>query len=80
MAGERYTVVVKGRTDRTSWPVRIFKLGDEPSDSLAHGTTSEERLAMMWPLALAAWELTGKPLPDYHRRDMPVRYLAPEEH
>ena len=28
---------------------------------------------MMWPLALEAWSLTGKPLPDYARDKAPVR-------
>jgi hypothetical protein len=72
-------VAVKRRSDRASWPVRVFGLGDEPGDSLVHSTTPEERLAMMWPLTLSAWALAGKPLPDYERRHMPVRYIAPEE-
>jgi len=28
---------------------------------------------MMWPLALEAWALTGRPLPDYVRGQAPVR-------
>lgn len=27
---------------------------------------------MMWPLALEAWELTGRPLPQYERRQTPL--------
>lgn len=27
---------------------------------------------MMWPLALEAWELTGRPFPQYERRETPV--------
>jgi hypothetical protein len=30
---------------------------------------------MMWSLALEAWALTGRPLPQYRREDAPVRLL-----
>ena len=66
---------------RRSWPVRKYRLGAEPGDDLSAFTTPEDRLAMMWPLALEAWELTGKPLPTYLRDETPVRCLtsrAPE--
>jgi DMSO/TMAO reductase YedYZ molybdopterin-dependent catalytic subunit len=56
--------------------VRVFRLGEEPGDNLDRSTTPEERLAMMWPLTLAAWALTGKKIPDYDRRTMPVRHFA----
>ncbi len=59
-----------GRT-RADWPVRLHRLGDEPGDDLSATTTAEERLAMMWPLALEAFSLLG-PLPDYRRQDAPV--------
>jgi hypothetical protein len=48
-------------------------LGAEPSDDLSGTTTAEERLAMMWPLALEAWALSGRPIPDYERSAAPVR-------
>lgn len=58
---------------RKSWPVRKHRLGDEPSDDLSATTTAEQRLEMMWPLALEAWSLSGRPLPDYARSAAPVR-------
>lgn len=58
---------------RKAWPVRKHRLGEEPSDDLSDLTTAEERLAMMWPLSLEAWTLTGKPLPEYDRSQAPVR-------
>ncbi len=61
---------------RRSWPIRRFALGQEPGPSLAATTTAEERLAMMWPLALEAWSLAGRPLPDYPRSQAPVRRRA----
>ena len=58
--------------DRSSWPVRAYPLGAEPGDDLSGSTTPEERLAMMWPLTLEAWELAGRPLPAYTRTETPV--------
>jgi len=52
--------------------VRKTTLGSDGRD-LRAATTAEERLAMMWPLALDCWSLTGRPMPDYERRDAPVR-------
>ena len=60
---------------RKSWPVRVYRPGQEPPDRLDQMTTPKERLAMMWPLALEAWSLTRRPLPDYRREDAPVRLL-----
>jgi hypothetical protein len=59
--------------DRSSWPIRAYRLGAEPPDNLSSTTTAEERLAMMWPLALAAWELGGQPMPGYTRAEAPIR-------
>ncbi|HEY2954567.1 MAG TPA: hypothetical protein VGK89_04910 [Candidatus Eisenbacteria bacterium] len=60
---------------RRQWNVRKFTLGNEPGDDLSASTTAEERLAMMWPLALEAWALSGARVPDYDRRNAPVRCL-----
>ena len=57
--------------------MRKLRLGDESGDDLSGTTTAEERLAMMWPLAIEAWSLTGRPMPDYERRNTPVRWLPP---
>lgn len=59
--------------------MRKLRLGDEPGDDLGASTTAEERIAMMWPLAVEAWSLTGRPMPEYERKDIPVRFLPPEE-
>jgi len=63
---------------RRTWPVRRFSLGGEPPDDLRATTTAEERLAMMWPLALEAWALAGRDVPDYERSNAPVRCVAME--
>ena len=63
------------RESRRGWPVRVFRLGDDPGDDLRGSTTPEERLAMMWPLALDAWASAGEGLPTYTRDQMPGRVV-----
>lgn len=57
---------------RADWPVRVYRLGAEPGDDLSAFTSAEERLAMMWPLALEAWDLSGRAVPRYPRGEAPV--------
>jgi hypothetical protein len=64
--------------DRRRWPVRRFTLNSQPGDDLTAETTAEERLEMMWPLALEAWSLTGVALPSYSRLQTPVRVVPME--
>lgn len=60
---------------RRGWPVRVFRLGEEPEDDLRASTTAAERLAMMWPLAVDAWTLSGREIPDYERHEAPIRVI-----
>ena len=57
--------------------MRKFRLEDAPGPDLSATTTTEERLAMMWPLACEAWSLAGRAIPDYPRDRMPVRVIRP---
>jgi hypothetical protein len=59
--------------ERAGWPIRRYRLGEEPSDDLSTTTTPAERLAMMWPLAREGWLLAGRPLPMYSRESLPAR-------
>jgi hypothetical protein len=69
----RREVEERARLRRRSRPVRKFRLGSEPSDDLSDITTAEQRLEMMWPLAIEAWALMGQPLPELARGESPVR-------
>jgi len=60
---------------RRSWPIRKFRLGEEPDDDLSEATTATERLEMMWPMTVDAWTLAGKKIPDYPRDKTPVRVI-----
>ncbi len=62
--------------DRSSWPVRVLRLGTEPGPNLSRSTTAEQRLDMMWPLALEAWAVSGCFTPPYARKDAPVRRIV----
>ena len=75
--GDRYASLRAAQ--RRNWPVHKYTLGAEPSDDLSGQTTPEQRLEMMWPLALEAWLLTGKPIPDYSRAETPI-VLARRKH
>jgi hypothetical protein len=58
---------------RATWPVRKYRLGQEPSGDLSGTTTPRQRLEMMWPLTIDAWSLTGRSLPDCPRHAAPVK-------
>ena len=58
--------------DRRDWPVRVYRLGEEPSDDLSRTTSPEERLAMVWKLTLEAWSVSGRAHPEYSRAETPV--------
>lgn len=61
--------------ERRPWPARVLPLEEaEPAD-LSATTTAEERLAMVWELSRRMWELTGRPLPDYSRSEMPITII-----
>lgn len=60
---------------RKNWPVRVFRLGEEPPDDLRATTTASERLDMVWQLTVDAWTLSGRKIPDYPRHKAPVRII-----
>lgn len=62
---------------RSAWPIRRYRLGEEPSDDLSATTTAEERVAMMESLAREGWALAGRAYPTYSRADTPVTVVRP---
>ena len=63
----------KRRDRRASWPVRRFRLGEEPGEDLSSTTTVEDRLAMMWPLALDAFSVVPSRSDRTSRARWPVK-------
>ncbi len=43
-----------GVTDRSDWPVRKFKLGEEPEDDYSRFTPTE-RVAVVWEITKNTW-------------------------
>jgi hypothetical protein len=64
---------------RAEWPIRRYRLGEEPGDDLSATTTPAERLAMMWRLAKEGWARAGRSLPTYERATAPTRLYRPGE-
>ncbi len=62
---------------RKSWPVRKFRLGEEPPDDLSATTTVAERIAMVWQLIQDSWASAGRPIPSYSRQEIPIRIFDP---
>lgn len=58
---------------RGAWPiVRVQLEAVGSGEDLSASTTVEERLSMMWPLAVTAWSLAGG-IPEYPRSEAPIR-------
>lgn len=62
---------------RSEWPIRRLTLAQEGQESGVASLTGDERLAMMWTLAVDAWTSSGKPWPDYLRGDSPGVVIRP---
>lgn len=45
------------RGERAHWPVRIYRLGEEPPDDLSATTTAEARIEMVGLLSRRMWEI-----------------------
>ena len=64
---------------RKSWPIRVYRLGEEPDEDLSATTTAAERVEMVWQLTLDAWASSGRPIPDYPREKTPIRVVRAGE-
>lgn len=67
------------RTARAAWPVVVRALEDGTDDDLSSVTDPAQRIRMMWPLAVEAWQLAGLPLPSYTRANTPSRVFRAGE-
>ena len=79
MAEDPSEAAAQRRAARAAWPIARFALGDESADDISDVTTAAERIAMVWPLAETAWNLAGRPLPTYDRKNIPSRVFRPGE-
>lgn len=65
------------RAARRDW--RVARIALSTSTEPGEGLSPEIALGMMWQLALDAWAMTGRALPDYPRAKIPVQRLPPHE-
>lgn len=56
-------------------PVRVFRLGEEPSDDLSSSTSAEERFEMVAMLSARMVEFSPTAPPSPTRRGFPVRVV-----
>jgi hypothetical protein len=61
------------------WPVRAYRLEAEPARDPLDRSTIDERLAMMWPLAVQAWSVAARALPNYARSEAPGKVIRGRE-
>ncbi|MGD0896326.1 MAG: hypothetical protein ABR915_00735 [Thermoguttaceae bacterium] len=55
--------------------IRRAKLCEQGTERDLENTTPEQRIAMMWQLALDAWEMKGEPVVDARMRRDLVRVI-----
>ena len=60
---------------RHARPVRVFRLGEEPSDDLTSSTSAEERFEMVAMLSARMVEFSRTPALPPTRRGHPVRVV-----
>ncbi len=65
--------IVRRRANRRGWKVVRTTLAADLTEPLL---PPAQALGMMWQLAVDAWAMTGRPLPDYPRAQAPVRRVA----
>ena len=65
------------RALRAAWPVRKVALHDEGRVDERDTTTADERLALVATLTREQWALSGRPIPEYERHEMPGRIIRP---
>ena len=60
--------------------VRVVPLVSREADDARTGGTIEERLSAVDALTAEAWRLSGRPLPSYTRKTMPVAVRTLHDH
>lgn len=66
------------RHARANWPVRVFRLGEEPPAAEAYAHLSPEaRLRLVQALSQRMAELAGIAYPTWDRGAIPLRVLRP---
>jgi hypothetical protein len=59
MAKRRVPTAEERKAARANWPIRRFRLGEEPLDDPDEPAPGE-RLALLWSLSMRMWRLSGR--------------------
>jgi len=62
---------------RACWPIRKYRLGEEPEEPMVPATTAEQRLLLVEEMTLASWIAAGRVMPTYTRTEAPGRVIRP---
>lgn len=62
-------------TDRSHWQIRKTTLADQGSENDLADKTADERVGMMWQLALDAWAMKGEPVVEQRLQRDVVRII-----
>ena len=60
---------------RANWPIRAFRLGEEPTIDDRDTSTAEERIRLVATLTREQWALSKRALPSYSRSEIPGRVV-----
>ncbi len=63
--------------DRSPWPIAVYGPGQEPGDDLSAFLGPAERVELVWHLSRRMWLLSGRPLPQLPRQELPIRVIRP---
>jgi hypothetical protein len=66
----------RAQARRQNWTGQVFRNGEHPPMWRMEPGLA---LSVMWETAREVWLLTGQPLPNYERHEMPGRLIRPEE-
>lgn len=77
-AGDAEHRAAERRKHASLWPVRRYRLGEEPKRDPLDSSTVDERLKMVWRLTKEGWAITGRQMPNYERSSMPGRLARRE--
>lgn len=71
MSGEE----VGPKADRSHWPIRKYRLGEEPEDGFTQGLTMEENFRITMELSEATFSLTEAGRKRLPRSQWPIRII-----
>ena len=70
---------LQSKVDRSHWPIRKYRLGEEPEDGFAQGLSMEENFRVTMELSEASYSLTAAGRKRLPRDQWPIRIVRLHE-